>query len=97
MTTTYRLAPRVQWVVDGFGLTVADGRGNVHKLQYPEAAVWDLFTRAYSFSDVVSMMTHIASLDPAAAEAMVRTSIEAWAQVGLFETTGHRVIAMRSV
>lgn len=97
MTTKYRLAPGVKWVVDRLTVTVSDGTGHSWTLQYPEAAVWDLFSRPYAYDTVVSMMTHIASLDTRSADAMVRGAIEEWAQRGLLEPVESRVIEMRAV
>jgi hypothetical protein len=47
--------------------------------------VWDLLSRGYPFAKVVSMITHIAGLDPSAADALVRGAIEDWARDGFVE------------
>jgi hypothetical protein len=56
-------------------------------LEYPEAAIWDLFCRDYPFAKVVSMTTCIASLAPLQADALVRESIQNWAAEGFVERT----------
>ncbi len=85
MMTTYRVGPRVQWSVGRVTVTLTDGSGRVRTLQYPEAAVWDLVSRAYPFAKVVSMTAHIAALDEIAASALVRAALEEWAESGFLE------------
>jgi hypothetical protein len=91
----YRLAPGVRWVVDRATLKVSDGRGRVCVIGYPQAAVWDLFTRSYPYTKVVSMMTHIASLDERAADALVREALVEWVRLGFLEPVESRVIELR--
>jgi hypothetical protein len=83
--THYRVSPGVRWCVERVSVIVTDGKGQMLTLVYPEAAVWDLFSRGYPFSRVVSMTAHIASLDPDAADALVRTTVEEWAARGFVE------------
>jgi hypothetical protein len=83
--STYKLAPNVRWVVDRFTVRLTDGRGAVRTLNYPEAAIWDLLSRGYPFVKVVPMTAHIAGLDPSSADALVRRSIEDWAEGGFVE------------
>jgi hypothetical protein len=97
MTTSYRLTPGVRWVVNRASLTITDGHAGVHTLDYPDAAIWDLFARGYSFSKVVAMTVHIAAVEPAAADAVVRASLDRWAGLGLLEPVRSRVIPMRAV
>jgi hypothetical protein len=85
MTTTYRLCPRVKWVVERFTLRVTDGSGALRTFDYPEAAVWDLMSRGYPFAQVVSMTGHIMSVGAETADTLVRRSLEQWAASGLIE------------
>ena len=83
--TQYRVSPNVRWVVDRYTVTVTDGRGTMRTLNYPEAAVWDLFTRGTQYDKVVAMVGHVASLDAAASEQVVRDSIDDWTHSGFLE------------
>ena len=83
--TQYTLRPNVRWCVGRVGITLSDGNGVTREVAYPDAAVWDLISRGYPFAKVVSMLTFIASLEPAAAEAAVRSALEQWASGGFLE------------
>jgi hypothetical protein len=76
--STLRVADGVGWSVGRASLILTDGKGHVRTLRYPEAAVWDLFCRGYAFDKVVALTKHIAGLEPAGAEQLVRTCIETW-------------------
>ena len=67
-------------------LTLTDGKGNVRNVDYPEAAIWDLLSRGYSFTQVATMMAHIASVDVERANAMIRDALEEWAASGFIES-----------
>ncbi len=95
MTGRYRLAQGVRWVVGPAGLTVVTAAGHQHVLGYPEAAVWDLFSRPYAFAKVVSMTGHIADLRPAEAEAFVHDTLSTWVRQGLVEPVRGRMISLR--
>lgn len=84
--TKYRLSPGVRWVVERFTVTLTDGQGQVRSLAYPEAAIWDLLSRGYTFDKVVPMIAHIAARDAATAEALVRTTLQDWVGAGLIES-----------
>lgn len=81
---TYRVASSVRWSVGRTNLTISDGRGSVRTLEYPQCAIWDLMTR-YRYDDVVKLTGHIASLSPADAARVVRSTLESWRDAGLVE------------
>jgi hypothetical protein len=83
--STYHVARGVRWSVGRTNLTVANGRGHVQALEYPEAAVWDLLTRGYRFDDVVRLTGHITSTSSADAAVLVRSSLQRWCDAGLVE------------
>lgn len=83
--TDYRVGRGVRWSVERVTLTLVDAKGNVHTLRYPEAAVFDLLSRGHPFEKVVSLTAHIASLDAAGADALVRSTLEEWADGGFVE------------
>lgn len=84
--TKYRLTPGVRWAVERVGITLTDGKGQVRRLQYPEAAIWDLLSRGYTFDKVVTMTAHIAGQDPANARTLVVAALAEWADCGLIES-----------
>lgn len=88
---TYRVGPNVGWVVETGGLLLSDGREEPHWLPYPQAAIWDLISQGYSTAKVCSMLMHIAALDSATAEPLLRESLEAWTQQGLLTKVGGTV------
>lgn len=83
--STFHVAPGVGWSVGRVNLTLTDRRGHVCTLEYPEAAVWDLLSRGYAFEKIEQMLGHIASMEPAAADALIRTAIGRWRDAGLLE------------
>jgi hypothetical protein len=97
MTMKYSLAPGVHWVVNRFSLAITDARGEALTLDYPEAAIWDLFSRSYSYGKVVSMTAYIASLTPEMAAAVVRRSVDDWVARGLLEPSAGRVIPLKVI
>ena len=83
--TEYRLRPGVRWVVERSALTLTDGQGRLLRVDYPEAAIWDLLSRGYSFAKVVVMTSHIAAVGVEVAEALVHGALERWAAGGFIE------------
>lgn len=81
----YRLAPGVHWMVERYSIAVTRPHATRLTLPYPAAAVWDLFSRGYPFARVVSMVEHIASIEPAAADRLVRSLLEQWVEEGFVE------------
>ena len=80
-----RIVPGTTWTVEPTTLMVVDTMGVVSRLDYPDAAIWDLLTRGYPPRQVSRMIAAIARLDTGVAEAAVRSAVEAWARVGLVE------------
>lgn len=56
--------------------------GVVSLLGYPQAAVWDLLTRGYSYDRSVPMLTAITSLQADEIEALIAESLEKWLEDG---------------
>ena len=83
--SAYKLRPGVRWVVERFGIVLTDGSGVARTLPYPQAAIWDLFSRGYAFEKTVSMMCHIAEIDEAGADGLVRAAVAEWLAGGLLE------------
>lgn len=82
---TYRKAAGVKWAVGRFDITLTNHAGAARRLRYPQAAIWDLASRGYAFDRIVSMMTHIASIDADAADVVVRQSLDDLAESGFLE------------
>jgi hypothetical protein len=52
-------------------------------LQYPAAAAWDFFVRAYSISQMAPMLKHIGGFpDEQAASAFASAQLQAWENAG---------------
>ena len=83
--TRFRIGNGVRWSVGTVGVTLVDACGEVHTLGYPEAAIFDLLSRRYSFAKVAALTAGIACLDRAGAEALVRSTLERWADCGILE------------
>ncbi len=83
--TACRIPSGVQWSVGRKTLTVVGGDGVTKTLGYPDAAVWDFLSRGYSVSDVTRLVAAVASLEPAAAEELVRAAVAEWVECGVLE------------
>jgi hypothetical protein len=69
--------------VETCGITLIHrGTGTTRSLRYPEAALWDLLSRGYSYERTLSLLCAIASLAPEAAERLLLDSLAAWVEVG---------------
>ena len=79
----YRVAEQVRWAVEAGGVVVIDRQGEAVTLGYPRAAIWDLLTRGESDERICAKMCAIASLEPEAAQALVRETVAALREAGL--------------
>jgi len=80
---TYRCGPDVAYAVESTGIVLmGEPDGPVRHLGYPEAAVWDLISRRYTFDRTVAMLRAIASLDACEAEHVVRRCLREWTDAG---------------
>lgn len=80
----WRHAPHMAWVVEVDGVVLMDNlTGALHRLGYPDAAVWDLVGREPTVSGLAIKIGPIAALDPKAAEFYVVRKLEEWAEAGL--------------
>lgn len=86
----YQCAAGVTWAVekDGIVLVHPDTRA-VCTLGYPEAAVWDLISRGYSYRQTVAAVCAIGALTPAAAERLVHEHVTGWAEAGFLREVEH--------
>ncbi len=86
---TYRSAPGLSWLVEPDGLVLTSSvTGAVHRLRYPEAAVWDWISRGESWAGTVRNTGAVARLDPEAAQRLVRGAVCAWVEAGLLVARG---------
>ena len=66
------------------GVVLIDGvTGAATTLGYPQAAIWDFLTRGESDEQICAKLCAIASLDPAAAQALARETMAALREAGL--------------
>jgi hypothetical protein len=80
----YRAAEHVRWTVEAGGVVLIDGAtGVATTLGYPQAAIWDFLTRGEPEEKICAKLCAIASLDPAAAQALVMETVAALRDAGL--------------
>ena len=80
----YRAAEHVRWAVETAGVVLIDGAtGTATTLGYPQAAIWDFLTRGEPVEQICAKLCAIASLDPAAAQALVLETMAALRKAGL--------------
>jgi len=84
---TCRTAAGVQWVVERTGLILLRPNRPPVRVDYPEAAIWDLLSRPYDFDTTAAMMQHIAALDETAARDLVTKTVNDWLEEGFLERT----------
>jgi hypothetical protein len=78
----------VKWSVEVRGIVLLnEATGVVRSLEYPQAAIWDLITRGYSFEKTKRLVSAITSLGPEAARELIVASLERWTDDG-FLTKG---------
>lgn len=79
----YRAAPQVRWAVEAGGVVLIDcATGGATTLGYPQAAIWDFLTRGESSERIAAKLGAIASLDAAAAQALVLETVAALREAG---------------
>ena len=85
----YLIGPGVGWVVESKGVLVRNADGN-RFLDYPQAAVWDLFSRGYRFAQVVSMVAAIVSVDHETSRTIVTKAVDDWMGCGFLTKAERR-------
>ena len=79
----YLCAPHVMWAVETRGVILVDqNTESAQTLSYPQAAVWDLINRGYSFDQTVRMLCAIAATEAKEAERFLLESLDEWAEAG---------------
>jgi len=82
-TISYQCAPHVVWSVERKGvLLLNQNSGSILHLDYPQAAVWNLISKSYSFDQTIPMLCAIASMNTAQAKQLVVESLDVWIQAG---------------
>jgi hypothetical protein len=83
-TIAYHCAPHTRWAVEACGIVLIHLKtGIVCRLTSPQAAVWDLLTRSYSYDHIVCMLTAITSLQADDVEKLIAESLKNWVDAGL--------------
>jgi hypothetical protein len=71
-----RVPEQVKWAVETTGVALLNcATGAVTTLAYPQAAIWDFLTRGESPERIAALLCPIASLDEAAAAALVAETV----------------------
>jgi hypothetical protein len=84
---TYRCAPFTKWAVELDGILVINKEsGATNFLKYPQAAIWDLLTREYSYEHIVDMVSAITSLQEDEVNTLIAACLAEWAQTGFLRT-----------
>lgn len=79
----YQCTPHTRWAVEVWGIVLIHLKtGIVCRLNYPQAAVWDLLTHGYSYDRLVRMLTAITSLQADEVEKLLAESLENWVDAG---------------
>jgi hypothetical protein len=79
----YQCPPHVVWAVERKGIFLLDKQsGSFLHLDYPQAAVWDLINRSYSFHQTIRMLCAIACMHTAQARQLMMECLDAWTQAG---------------
>jgi len=84
-------APDIGWIVEEGSVRIFHaGKGELLKLGYPEAAVWDLISRYSREEEIVPKLAAIGDLSAPAARIFLRSCLRRWIQAGiLLKTGGH--------
>jgi hypothetical protein len=73
----------VLWSVEGKGILLLNQHsGDVLRLDYPLAALWDLMHKNYPPDKLIDMLSIIAAMDTGQTERLVAETLNAWAQAG---------------
>ena len=73
----YHCAPGIGWSVEIRNIILINKlTGSVCNLSYPEAAVWDLISRGYSFDKLVGMLSVISAKDSAEAKRFIVQTVD---------------------
>ena len=87
-TVTYQCAPYIRWVVELHGIVVINEKsGAVCSVQYPEAAIWDMISRKYSYEQIVPILCAITSSSSHEVEKLLVESLEQWTETGFLIKT----------
>ena len=80
----WEISEHVRWAVQTDGLYVIHTRTmSSQKLEYPDAAVWDLITRYGSNRKIIQLLSHIANLSLQKTELIFSDCMGRWASSGL--------------
>ena len=85
---SFRVAPGIRWVVETHSILISDGSTEPVRIEYPEAALWDLVTRRHRTERCVALLAYIAGLDAAGAERLANETLETWERAGFLVSTG---------
>lgn len=80
---TFRAAAGVAWSVETRGIIVRAPGRPIHRIGYPQAAVWDWMTRGYHHDKIVSLLCPVAGIDPVTARRVIADAIDAWTAASL--------------
>ena len=86
---TYAYDSHTVWAVETDTIVVMNTRtSQILRLAYPEAALWDLLSRGYSWERVCQLMAAIIRTTPEDAECLVETCLARWVAAELLIRSG---------
>ncbi len=86
----YQCAPSVRWAVEMYGIfLINEHTGRSGFLGYPQAALWDLMTRNYSYAQTLRVFQAITSLQVNDAERLIMETLEEWTRSGFLTMVTH--------
>jgi hypothetical protein len=84
----FDFAPDIGWIVEETSVRVFQAeKGELLRLAYPEAAVWDLIGRHSREADMVPKLAAIGDLSRAAARSLLRACLRDWLRAGILLET----------
>jgi hypothetical protein len=81
MKNCYKCHPDIAWVVDKDGLIFFHQKTKTrHRMNYPEAAFWDLLSREMPYESITNMMASLLGKDRRSTQLWMSDVIEVWRQ-----------------
>ncbi len=82
--------PGIRWTVDQSGIVlINENSGESCFAGYPEAALWDLMQRGYSFAKIVELFSSIIMENEAIAEEIAAVTFRRWIEQGFLSGVDH--------
>ena len=84
----YSISPDVKWSVETYHILMWDPSGNVHTVEYPQAAIWDFMTRQYKAHDIINRLAFIIERSEQDIESLYVETVKQWINNGILIQSG---------